>query len=160
MTEAMETIVARLLKRQDLTLATAESCTGGLVGHLITNVPGSSEYFLGGVIAYSYEAKERILGVRHATLYDHGAVSRETAVAMAHGARRIMGADVGVAVTGIAGPGGGTPDKPVGLTWVAVSLREEDRAQSHAWKGDREANKTDSAIAALSLLVEVLEARA
>ncbi len=99
----------------------AESCTGGLVGHRITDVPGSSTYFLGGVIAYAYEAKERLLDVRHATLYEHGAVSEQTALEMARGARRVLGADIGIAVTGIAGPGGGLPDKPVGTTWVAVS---------------------------------------
>lgn len=160
MSEAVEAVIADLLQEQGLTLATAESCTGGLVSHQITNVPGSSGYFLGGVVAYSYEAKERILGVRHATLYDHGAVSRETAIAMARGARRVLGADVGLSVTGIAGPGGGTAEKPVGLTWVAVSLREGDWAERHMWQGEREVNKSASAHAALSLLYEVLKGRA
>jgi PncC family amidohydrolase len=157
MAETLELALGRLLKEQSLSLAVAESCTGGLVCHQITNVAGSSAYFLGGVITYSYEAKERILGVRHGTLYDHGAVSRETAVEMARGARRVLGADVGIAVTGIAGPSGGTPDKPVGLTWVAVSTREGDWAQRHVWDGDRDSNKRDSTAAALSLLREVLE---
>jgi PncC family amidohydrolase len=157
MSEAVEATLGRILQERNMTLAVAESCTGGLVGHRITNVAGSSKYFLGGVIAYSYEAKERILGVRHGTLYDHGAVSRETAVEMARGARRLLGADLGVAVTGIAGPGGGTPDKSVGLTWLAVSTRRGDRAQRHDWDGDRDANKRESAAAVLALLCDVLE---
>lgn len=160
MAEAIEAALGRMLQERSMTVAVAESCTGGLVGHQITNVPGSSDYFLGGVIAYSYETKERILGVRHGTLYDYGAVSRETAIEMAHGARRLIGADLGVAVTGIAGPGGGTPDKPVGLTWVAVSSRKGDRAQRYVWAGDRDSNKRDSASAALALLCEVLEQKA
>jgi PncC family amidohydrolase len=160
MAEAIEAALGRMLQERSMTVAVAESCTGGLVGHQITNVPGSSDYFLGGVIAYSYETKERILGVRHGTLYDYGAVSRETAIEMAHGAKRLIGADLGVAVTGIAGPGGGTPDKPVGLTWVAVSSRKGDRAQRYVWKGDRDSNKRDSASATLALLCEVLEQEA
>ena len=99
--------IGEQLKHHKLKLAIAESCTGGLLGNVITDVPGSSEYFEGGVVTYSYEAKERLLGVHHDTLYEHGAVSAETALEMARGARKALGADIGLAVTGIAGPGGG-----------------------------------------------------
>lgn len=157
MAESIETIVGKLLTERSLTLAVAESCTGGLLGHRITNVSGSSAYFLGGVVAYAYEAKERLLEVRHATLYEHGAVSEQTAVEMARGARRALRADIGLSVTGIAGPGGGMPGKPVGLTWVAISMREGDRAEKHIWDGDREQNKADSVHAALDLLRRTLE---
>jgi nicotinamide-nucleotide amidase len=118
MAESIEVAVGKMLADKKLTLALAESCTGGLVGHRLTDVPGSSDYFLGGIVAYSYEAKEKLLGVHHDTLYDHGAVSPETAIEMARGARRVLGADIGLSVTGIAGPGGGLPDKTVGLVYI------------------------------------------
>lgn len=119
--EGMEETVGRLLRERGLTLAVAESCTGGLVGHRITEVPGSSEYFLLGVVTYSNEAKERILGVRPETLRSAGAVSTQTAEEMAAGVRKLSGADLGLATTGIAGPGGGTPEKPVGTVCVALA---------------------------------------
>ncbi|HEY4690217.1 MAG TPA: nicotinamide-nucleotide amidohydrolase family protein, partial [Anaerolineae bacterium] len=109
MAEKLEEVVGQLLTEQNLTLSLAESCTGGLIGHRLTNVPGSSDYFLGGIIAYAYEAKERLLDVKHNTLYERGAVSAETALEMARGARKALGADIGLSVTGIAGPGGGLP---------------------------------------------------
>jgi PncC family amidohydrolase len=155
--DPLEIQVGKLLSARNLTLAVAESCTGGLVGHRLTEVPGSSAYFLGGVVAYAYEAKERLLGVRHATLYDHGAVSAETALEMARGARRVLGADVGLSVTGIAGPGGGLPDKPVGLTYIALSARDGERSERHVWDGDRSGNKARSAEAALDMLRRYLE---
>jgi len=154
---SLEALVGRLLTQHKLTLAVAESCTGGLIGHRLTNVPGSSAYFLGGVMAYAYDAKERLLGVSHNTLYDHGAVSEETAREMARGARRALGADIAVAVTGIAGPGGGMPGKPVGLTWVALSAREGEQARQFVWDGDRVTNKEKSAEAALAMVREYLE---
>jgi PncC family amidohydrolase len=157
MNDSLETTVGRILQERGQTLAAAESCTGGLVGHRLTNVPGSSEYFLGAIVAYSYEAKERLLGVRHQTLYEHGAVSRETVVEMARGARQAFRADLGLAVTGIAGPGGGLPDKPVGLTWIALSTRDGEWTERHVWDGDRLQNKADSVEAALGLLVRILE---
>ncbi len=155
--DKLEVIVGRMLAEHHLTLATAESCTGGLLGHLITNVPGSSEYYEGGIIAYSYEAKERLLGVYHDTLYEHGAVSAETALEMARGARRALGTDVAVSITGIAGPGGGMPDKPVGLVFIGLSARGLDRVERYVWDGDREDNKARSAEAALALLEEFLK---
>ncbi len=149
--------VGEKLLQHRYTLSLGESCTGGLIGHRLTEVPGSSEYFLGGIIAYSYEAKERLLGVRHDTLYQHGAVSEETAQEMARGARHALGADVGRAVTGIAGPGGGLPGKPVGLTWIALSSRDLEVARQFIWRGDREANKLQSSEAALGMLEEYLD---
>lgn len=157
MGENLEERVGDLLVRQGLTLAVAESCTGGLVGHRLTNVPGSSRYFMGGVIAYDNAAKERVLGVRPSTLYGHGAVSAETAREMALGARRLFGADVAVSITGIAGPGGSTPGKPVGLTYIHLSARDADWGECHVWQGNRETNKAQSAQAALDLLRRYLE---
>ncbi len=157
MDEPLEVQVGKAIKARGWTLATGESCTGGLLGHRLTNVPGSSEYYLGGVVAYAYEAKERLLKVSHDTLYKHGAVSQETALEMALGARQALGADVGLSVTGIAGPGGGLPDKPVGLTWIAISSREGQQAERHVWQGDRLEIKTQSAEAALRLLLRTLE---
>ncbi len=157
MPESIEERVGKRLTEAGLTLAVAESCTGGLIGHRITDVPGSSTYFLGGVIAYAYEAKERLLGVRHSTLYEYGAVSEQTAGEMARGARRVVGADIGIAVTGIAGPSGGLPDKPVGTTWVAVSTRNREWTERHQWDGNRDENKAASVDAALELLLQVLD---
>lgn len=155
--EKLEVIVGQMLADRKLKLATAESCTGGLVGHRITNVPGSSGYFEGGIIAYSYEAKERSLGVHHDTLYEHGAVSAETALEMARGARKALGTDIGLAVTGIAGPGGGLPGKPVGLVYIALSARTYERVEHFVWDSDRDGNKLYSSEAALAMLKEFLE---
>jgi len=155
----LESIVGDLLRSKGLTLSLAESCTGGLLGHLLTNVPGSSDYFIGGVVAYSYDAKERVLGVRHDTLYDHGAVSEQTALEMAQGARRVLGTDLALSVTGIAGPGGGMRDKPVGLVYVALSARDLEVCHRFVWEDDREGNKARSAQAALEMLVAYLRER-
>jgi PncC family amidohydrolase len=140
-----------------LTLTTAESCTGGLLGHLLTEVPGSSGYYLGGIVSYSNALKEAELGVGAATLERHGAVSAQVAVAMAEGARRRYAADLAVAVTGIAGPDGGTAAKPVGLTYVAVADAAGHDVRRDQWLGDRTANKLASARAALELLLGRLE---
>jgi len=153
----LEQLVGRMLAERKLTLAVAESCTGGLLGHRITNVAGSSEYFEGGVIAYSYDAKERLLSVHHDTLYEHGAVSPETALEMARGARKALGADIGLSITGIAGPGGGLPGKPVGLTFIGLSARNVERVDRFVWGSDREGNKALSADAALTMLKEFLD---
>lgn len=144
--------VGELLRARGWRLAVAESCTGGLVGHLITDVAGSSDYFAGGVIAYSNEAKMELLGVRAETLAQHGAVSEAAAREMAAGARRLLGADVALSVTGIAGPGGGTPEKPVGLVYIALDVTGGQVCRRYVWDGDRAANKVQSARAALELL--------
>ena len=157
MTEELEEVVGKLLLERKLTLALGESCTGGLIGHRITNVAGSSEYFRGGVVAYAYDAKERLLEVKHNTLYERGAVSPETAIEMARGARQALGADIGMSATGIAGPGGGMPDKPVGLVYIALSARDAERVERFVWDSDREGNKALSAEAALSMLIAYLE---
>ena len=155
----LESVVGELLQSKKLTLSVAESCTGGLLEHRLTNVPGSSDYFVGGVVAYSYDAKERVLNVRHDTLYDYGAVSEQTALEMARGVRRLLHSDVALAVTGIAGPGGGTPDKPVGLVYIALSARDWETCLRFVWDSDREGNKAYSAQAALELLEAYLRER-
>jgi PncC family amidohydrolase len=159
MAERLEVIVGQLLLQRKLTVALAESCTGGLVGHRITDVPGSSAYLLGGIVAYSYDAKELLLGVKHNTLYDYGAVSAETAVEMARGARRALGADIGISVTGIAGPDGGLPGKPVGLVYICLSARDLERVEKFVWNEDRAGNKWASSEAALQMLQEYLTAK-
>lgn len=151
---AVEAAVGRALRALGWSLATAESCTGGLIGHRITQVPGSSEYFLGGIVSYSDAIKRDLLGVSAATLAASGAVSEATALEMALGVRRRLSADVGLSVTGIAGPGGGSQAKPVGLTWVAVASPRAERARRHVFKGDRGENKAQAAEAALRLLLE------
>ncbi len=148
--------VGDLLRGGSLTLALAESCTGGLVSSLITDVAGSSEYFLGGAVCYANRAKEAILGVRPKTLQAHGAVSAETAAEMAQGARRLFGAELGLAVTGIAGPGGGSAEKPVGLVYIHLSAPRAEIGQHFIWHSDRVGNKRLSAEAALKLLVDHL----
>lgn len=157
--EPLEKVIGQLLTEQQLTIALAESCTGGLIAHRLTNVPGSSDYFIGGVVSYANEAKERVLGVSHQTLQEYGAVSEETAREMARGVRRLLQTDVALAVTGIAGPSGGTPGKPVGLTYIALTAEDLERCERYLWRGDRRANKEQSAEAALAMLREYLEAR-
>ena len=140
-----------------LTVALAESCTGGLVADAITDVAGSSGYFVGGVVSYSNEAKQQLLGVPEAILAAHGAVSAQVARAMAEGARGRFGAAVAASVTGIAGPDGGSDAKPVGLTYVAVADESGVDVRRHLWSGDRAANKVSSAAAVLELLLERVE---
>ena len=152
----LEEQVGELLSQRGWTLAVAESCTGGLLGHRITNVSGSSAYFEGGIISYSNEAKEAVLGVPHEILIEHGAVSRETALAMARGARRLLSTDLAVSVTGIAGPGGATAEKPVGLAYIALAAEGAELCDKHVWQGDRAANKEQSAEAALKLILQYL----
>jgi len=156
-----EEVGKQLVEKQNW-LCVAESCTGGLIGHLITNIAGSSNYFLGGVQAYSYQTKVDVVGVKQSTLDHFGAVSQETALEMAMGVRQLFSPQcalhklVSLSVTGIAGPGGGTPQKPVGLVWIGLSSRQGNFAWKHCWNGDREKNKMDSAIAAMEHLLEIL----
>jgi len=157
MQNSQEVLVGRLLREKGLKLATAESCTGGLIADRITNVPGSSDYFRGGIVAYAYEAKVALLKVSWDTLRAYGAVSKETVIEMARGARIALGADIAVSVSGIAGPGGGMPDKPVGTTWIGISTTEGDWARKFVWESDRLQNKALSAEAALALLKDYLE---
>jgi PncC family amidohydrolase len=140
-----------------LTVATAESCTGGAVADAITDVPGSSGYFLGGVVTYADAAKERLLGVPPEMIRAHGAVSAQVARAMATGARERLGATHAVGVTGIAGPAGGTATKPVGLTYVAVADATGCEVRRYVGNGDRASNKQSGAAAALELLVSCVE---
>jgi PncC family amidohydrolase len=151
--------VVALLTQRGLTLAVGESCTGGLIADMLTDVPGSSRCFLGGVVAYANEAKQQLLGVPEATLASFGSVSEQAVSAMAQGARALFGADIGVAATGVAGPSGGTPEKPVGLVYLAVVANDgRSLVRQHVWDGDRRQNKQRSAHAALSLIEELLTA--
>ncbi|MGH2464424.1 MAG: CinA family protein [Candidatus Limnocylindrales bacterium] len=138
-----------------LTVSTAESCTGGLVAHALTEIAGSSAYFLGGVVAYADATKRAALGVPAELITRHGAVSAQVARAMAAGARRALGSDLAVSVTGIAGPAGGTPAKPVGLTYIAVEGPAGSEVRRYVWPHDRAANKRASAAAAIELLISV-----
>jgi PncC family amidohydrolase len=144
----------RICLGRALTVATAESCTGGLVAHVLTEVPGSSGYVCGGIVSYSNAAKETLLFVPPEVLAAHGAVSAQVARAMAIGARSQFDAGLAVAVTGIAGPDGGSAEKPVGLTYVAVADAAGEDVRRFIWNGDRAANKLASADAALEMLLE------
>ena len=152
----LEEQIGKLLLKDQLSLATAESCTGGLIAHRITNVSGSSQYFLGGVVAYSNQVKNELLGVPADVLASFGAVSEQTVLAMAAGVRRLLRADIGLAISGIAGPSGGTPEKPVGLTWIGLSSAKAAAAYAYNWPGDRLQVKEQSAEQALRLLLEYL----
>ena len=160
--------VVQTLENLGLTLAVAESCTGGLIGHLITDVPGSSKVFPGGIVAYGNLPKRDLLAVPVDLLRQHGAVSAEAAGAMAEGVRRALNTDVGLAVTGVAGPTGGSAEKPVGTVFSACDVASGTTVQRHQWTGDadpsdepgsplREHNKHKSAMAALELVLRRLE---
>jgi len=149
--------VGELLRNRGLTLAIAESCTGGRVSDMITAVPGCSDYFLGGIVSYSNKAKIDLLGVKKKSLDDVGAVSEEVAVQMASGALRAFGADVSVSTTGIAGPAGATPDKPVGLVYIAVSSKRASVCSNEVFRGSRSQIKDQAAVKALDMLKGFLE---
>jgi nicotinamide-nucleotide amidase len=153
----VEEIVLELCRTRGLTLATAESCTGGLIGARLTEVAGSSDVFVGGLIAYANEVKEKGLGVPAETLREHGAVSAEVAAAMATGARSALGADVAVADTGIAGPGGGTPEKPVGLVYLALEGPDGARIRRFQLPGDRETVRMRATALALHMTRRFLD---
>jgi PncC family amidohydrolase len=157
MDQPLEVSVGQLLLEKGFWLATAESCTGGLVGHLITNIPGSSNYYRGGVVSYANEAKIGLLGVRPETLERFGAVSEETVMEMAQGVRHALHSEIGIAVSGIAGPAGGTPEKPVGTVWIGLSGPDGELAEHHVWSGDRLSVKNQSAQAALLLVRNYLQ---
>lgn len=141
------------------TVALAESCTGGLIAAALTAVPGSSGYFAGGVVSYADAAKRDLLGVDRDVLAAHGAVSAQVARAMAIGARERFSASAAASVTGIAGPDGGTPEKPVGLTYIAVADAAGVDVRRVVWPGDRDANRRDSAVAAIEALLARFEGR-
>lgn len=148
-----------VLRSKGIRMSAAESCTGGMIGCMMTSIPGSSDVFLGSAVTYSNESKERILGVSHQTLLDHGAVSEETAREMAKGAIDVYGSDVSLAVTGIAGPGGATPEKPVGLVYIAVADGPRTVVTKNIFEGDRQAVRKQTAVEALKLLKELAEGR-
>lgn len=153
----VEEEIGQLLKGKKWKLAVAESCTGGLIGHRVTNIAGSSEYYLGSITAYAYEAKERLLSVRNDTLFTHGAVSRETVLEMARGVRFALSADVGISVSGIAGPGGGMPGKPVGTVWFGLAGQGYEHAECHHFAGERVQVKEQAAEMALCILKSYLQ---
>lgn len=153
----LETKIGKLLFEKKLTLSLAESCTGGLIGHRLTNVPGSSEYFMGGIVSYAYQAKVNLLGVSWDSLKQHGAVSAEVVREMALGARRAFNTDIGLAVSCIAGPGGATPNKPVGTSWCGISFGEVDLQYHFILEGNRLQVKELLAQKALETLLNLLE---
>ena len=152
----LEKEIGDLLRQKGLTLGVVESATGGLVSHLITNIPGSSDYYKGSVTAYSNETKIKVVGVKASTINKYGAVSPQVAEEMAQGGRKALSADICLADTGIAGPSGATPGKPVGLFYISLSHQTETYSQKHLFQGNRAQNKQDAAEAALTWLKEYL----
>jgi PncC family amidohydrolase len=162
MQEELEVEVGPSLVKQNYNLVVAESCTGGLVSHRITNVPGSSDYYIGGVCAYAYEAKRSLLGVKPKTLKKFGAVSRETVLEMSTGVRKLFSKEIpfenliGISISGIAGPGGGLPGKPVGLVWISLSSEKGTWAWQKVFEGSRTQIKEQSSDYALKILLDFL----
>ena len=158
----LEAEIARLIREYQgktgklLTIGAVESATGGRIADRITNVPGSSEYFKGSVVAYSNEVKMALLGVKKATLEDYGAVSEQTALEMAQGGRKFLDVDICVSDTGIAGPSGDTPEKPVGLFYLGLAAGDAGLSQKHTFLGNREENKRDATEAVLNMLKQYL----
>ena len=150
--DTLQDCIGRLLTASGKTMSAAESCTGGMISHLITSVPGSSAYYLGSVTSYANSVKENVLGVSPQIIKEHGAVSSECAAAMAEGVRRLTGSDYSIATTGIAGPGGGSAEKPVGLVWIGVSSHKGTETYKVQYKGDRQRNIERSAAYALNIL--------
>lgn len=153
---SLEQEIGDLLRQKALTLGVVESATGGLISHRITNVPGSSDYYKGSVTAYSNETKIKVIGVKEETITKYGAVSPQVAKEMARGGRRVLDVDICLADTGIAGPGGATPEKPVGLFHIGLSHRIRTYSRKYIFKSNREQNKQDAAETALGLLREFL----
>ena len=158
----LEAEIARLIREyqaktgKSLTIGTVESASGGRIADRITNVPGSSDYFKGSTVAYSNEVKIALLGVKRKTIENYGAVSEQTALEMARGGRKLLNVDVCVSDTGIAGPAGATPEKPVGLFYLGLAARDASLSQKHIFPGNREGNKRDAAEAALNMLKQYL----
>lgn len=149
--------LARLLVQYNLKISTAESCTGGLVAGEITKISGISQYFEMGVVTYSNEAKQKLLGVSSETLSNYGAVSEQCAGEMCRGIQQKSEADIGISVTGIAGPTGGTADKPVGLVYIGAAYHGETIVQRHLFKGDRDSVRTQTVAAAIALAKDVIK---
>ena len=149
--------LGELLRSKGLTMGTAESCTGGRIANMVTLVAGSSDYFVGGVVSYSNEVKHNVLGVSEDSLRLHGAVSREVVEQMAQGAIRTLGCDCSVATSGVAGPGGGSPEKPVGTVWIAAALKEQVVSHCYHFGTVRAENIQSAAAAALTMLLELLQ---
>jgi nicotinamide-nucleotide amidase len=152
----LEEALGQLLKERGLTIAAAESCTGGYLAHRITSVPGSSAYFMGGVVAYDNNVKTQVLGVKPETLQQHGAVSEATVLEMAQNVRKKLGTDIGVATSGVAGPGGGTAEKPVGTIWIAYADQHGSRAKLLQYNKNRQLNIEYTALAVLNLVRQSL----
>ena len=156
MVENIEQLIGNALRERGWRLAIAESCTGGLIGHRITNNSGSSTYYLGSITAYAYRAKVRLLRVSWDTLEKHGAVSEEAVKEMALGVRHALASDIGLSVSGIAGPTGGTPEKPVGYAWIGLSTPKGIWSLQHTAGGNRIENKKEIAQTALEFLYQFL----
>jgi len=158
----LEAEIARLIREyqtktgKSLTIGTVESATGGRIADRITNIAGSSDYFKGSVVAYSNEVKITLLGVKKTTIENYGTVSEQIALEMARGGRKLLDVDICVSDTGIAGPSGTTPEKPLGLFYLGLAARDESLSQKHAFSGNREKNKRDAAEAALDMLKQYL----
>ena len=155
--DEIEKTIGTILSNKRMTLGVIESATGGLISHRITNVAGSSDYYKGSITAYSNEIKNRIVGVKAETLEIYGSVSARTAEELASGGKRVLEVDICIADTGIAGPGGATPDKPVGLFYIGLSHKNTTFNRKHIFNGDREQNKKEAAETALQILKEYLE---
>jgi PncC family amidohydrolase len=156
MIDTKEIQLGELLSDSGLTISVAESFTGGMIGHVITNAPGSSRYFEGGVIAYANEVKMEILGVSEQTLIDHGAVSRETVLEMARGVRAALNTDIGISSSGIAGPEGGSAQKPVGMAWIGLSASNTEYAEQFLFQGDRLQIKEQGVQTAIQRVIDFL----
>ncbi len=152
----IETVLVELLIENKMKLATAESCTGGLIAQKITSVPGASECFDCGVVTYSNEQKHKLLGVSEETLGKYGAVSEQTALEMCQGVKKLADADYGISVTGIAGPGGGTPEKPVGTVWIGICGTDIHKAEKYVFDGDRNQVRESTAKTALKIVKDAI----
>jgi len=152
----IEEKIGKLLLEKGMTMSTAESCTGGRIAHLITSVPGSSAYFTGGIVSYSNQVKQEVLGVTNESLQQYGAVSEPVAIQMVQGVKRLLSTSCAVATSGIAGPGGGTPEKPVGTVWIAAACDDKLKTTLYHLQGSRMEIIKQSAELALSMLYNLL----